>query len=100
MSVLAAFARARVTSAPAPDGAAMFAAVPAACALIDRDNRFRAANPAAEEFFGISVAQLRHLALGDLVPADSALFAIVEQVRAGDVTVAERDLTLEGPRLS
>jgi two-component system nitrogen regulation sensor histidine kinase GlnL len=100
MSVLAAFARARVTAAPAPDGAAMFAAVPAACALIDRDNRFRAANPAAEEFFGISVAQLRHLSLGDLVPADSALFAIVEQVRAGDVTVAERDLTLEGPRLS
>ena len=100
MSVLAAFARARVSAAPAPDAAAMFAAVPAACALIDRDNRFRAANPAAEEFFGISAAQLRHLTLGDLVQADSPLLSIVEQVRAHDVTVAERDLTLESARLS
>jgi len=100
MSVLAAFARARATAAPAPDAAAMFAAVPAACALIDRDNRFRAANPAAEAFFGISAAQLRHLTLGDLVQADSALLSIVEQVRAQDVTIAERDLTLESARLS
>jgi two-component system, NtrC family, nitrogen regulation sensor histidine kinase GlnL len=100
MSVLAAFSRARAAAAPAPDAAAMFAAVPAACALIDRDNRFRAANPAAEAFFGISVAQLRHLSLGDLVAADSPLLSIVEQVRAHDLTVAERDLTLESARLS
>jgi two-component system nitrogen regulation sensor histidine kinase GlnL len=101
MNALAAFVRSHIAAAaPAPDPAAMFAAVPAACALIDRDNRFRAANPAAEDFFGISISQLRHLALSDLVPTDSPLFMIVEQVRAYEVTISERDLTLESPRLS
>jgi two-component system, NtrC family, nitrogen regulation sensor histidine kinase GlnL len=98
---IAAYARPHLAAAaPPPDPGAMFAAVPAACALIDRDNRFRAANPAAEDFFGLSITQLRHLALTDLVPADNPLFLIVDQVRAHDVTISERDLTLESPRLS
>ncbi len=101
MNALAACVRSHLAAAAPPtDPAAMFATVPAACALIGRDNHFRAANPAAEDFFGISISQLRHLALSDLVPADSPLFLIVEQVRAHEVTISERDLTLESPRLS
>ncbi len=53
MNALAAFVRSHLAAAaPPPDPAAMFAAVPAACALIGRDNHFRAANPAAEDFSG------------------------------------------------
>ena len=78
---------------------AVLSALPVACALVDADNRFRYANPAAEQFFAQSIAQLRHLSLGDLVAADSPLFGLVEQVRAGDVVVSDHDLSFDGPRL-
>ena len=83
----------------APEHSAMLSALPVACALIDADNRFRYVNPAAEQFFALSIAQLSHLALGDLVPADSPLFGLIEQVRAGDVVVSDHDLSFDSPRL-
>lgn len=83
-----------------PDPAALFSAIPAPCVLLDTDDGFRAANPAAEQFFGVSLAQLRHMTLSDLIPHDNPLFLIVEQVRGTGVTITERDLTLESPRLS
>jgi len=82
-----------------PDPAAMLSALPVACALIDAGNRFTYANPAAEQFFAISIHQLRHLSLADLVPADSPLFGLIEQVRAGEVVVSDHDLTFDSPRL-
>lgn len=100
MSVRSAFARAHFVAIEPPDPAAMFAAVPTACVLLDRENRFRAANQAGEDFFGLSVTQLRNLTLNDLLPGDNPLFLILEQVRAHEVTISERDLALESPRLS
>jgi two-component system nitrogen regulation sensor histidine kinase GlnL len=85
---------------PAPAAAALFAAVPMACALMDRDDRFRAANPAAEQFFSLSFAQLRHMALGDLLPQDNPIFLMLRQVRDSGVTIHERDVVLDSPRLS
>jgi two-component system nitrogen regulation sensor histidine kinase GlnL len=84
---------------PMPDAAAILSALPVACAMICAENRFVYANPAAEQFFAISISQLRHLALGDLVPLDSPLFALIEQVRSGEVVVSDHDITLESPRL-
>ncbi len=83
----------------APDPAAMLSALPVACALIDEADRFRHANPAAEQFFALSVAQLRHLALGDLIPADCPLFALIGQVRIGHAVVSDHDLDFDSPRL-
>jgi two-component system nitrogen regulation sensor histidine kinase GlnL len=83
----------------APDPAAMLSALPVACALIDADDRFRYANPAAEAFFASSVTQLRHMSLRDFVPEDSPLLALIEQVRGGEVMVSDHDLTFDSPRL-
>ena len=88
-----------VAGSASPEHGAMLSALPVACALIDAENRFRYANPAAEQFFALSIAQLRHLALIDLVPAASPLFGLIEQVRAGDVVVSDHDLNFDGPRL-
>jgi len=77
----------------------MLSALPVACAMISADNRFIYANPAAEQFFAISVSQLRHLGLADLVPRDSPLFALIDQVRAGEVVVSDHDITFDSPRL-
>jgi len=84
---------------PMPDSAAMLSALPVACAMIDAENNFVYANPAAEQFFAISISQLRHMALKDLVPRDSPLFALIEQVRFGELVVSDHDITFDSPRL-
>lgn len=83
----------------APDAATILSAMPVPVIVLDRDDRFRFANHAAEALLGVSVAQLAHLGLADLLPADHPLFTMVAQVRARDVTVSDHDLTIESPRL-
>ena len=83
----------------APDLAAIVSALPTPLVLLDREDRFRFANPAAEHFLGLSMAQLAQLRLCDLTSADSPLCLMVSQVRHGEVTIADHDLTLDGPRL-
>ena len=83
----------------APDPAAILSALPVPCILIDAALGFRAANPAAEQFFALSISQLRNLSLPDLISADSPLFALIEQVRGGEVMVSDHDLNFDSPRL-
>jgi two-component system nitrogen regulation sensor histidine kinase GlnL len=90
----------RAEAALAPDHGALFAAMPVACVLLDASDRFRAANPAAEQFFSLSYPQLRHMTLAELIPADSPIFLMLRQVRDQGVTIHERELALESPRLS
>lgn len=68
--------------------------------VLDGESRFRHANPAAEEFFGISAPHLAQLALMDLVPGDNPIFLLIDHVRQAGVTVSDHDLTLESPRLA
>ncbi len=82
-----------------PDAAALLSALPVAVLLLDRDNRFRFANHAAEQFLGLSMVQLAQHGLSDLVPADNPIFLLIEQVRENGVNISEYDLTLESPRL-
>ena len=82
-----------------PDAAAMLSALPVAAALINAENRFVYANPAAEQFFGMSISQLRQISMMDLVPQDSPLFALIDQVRSGELVVSDHDLTFDSPRL-
>jgi two-component system nitrogen regulation sensor histidine kinase GlnL len=84
---------------PPPDPAAMLSALPIACVLIDAQNRFVTANPAAEAFLTVSVSQLRHLALADLVGPDCALFGLVAQARRDETVIIEHDVLLESARL-
>ena len=83
----------------APDPSAMLSALPMACALVDAENCFRYANPAAEQFFALSFTQLRNMRLSDLVAADSPLFTLIEQVRGGELMVSDLDLNFDSPRL-
>jgi two-component system nitrogen regulation sensor histidine kinase GlnL len=89
----------RRDSARAPDQAALLSALPVPVVLIDAANRFRFLNHAAEQFLGISAAQAARLPLTELIPADSPIFLLIDQVRRHGVTVADHDMTLEGPRL-
>jgi two-component system nitrogen regulation sensor histidine kinase GlnL len=68
--------------------------------MLDAENRFRYANPAAEQFLGISFSGLSQLRLRDLVPDDNPLFLLVNQVRQGVATVSDHDLSMDSPRLN
>ena len=64
----------------APDTAAMLSAIPIACALVDGENRFRYANPAAEQFFALIQTRLymkRQLRLTG-VPSAAQIDHVVE----------------------
>ena len=82
-----------------PDTAAVLSALPVPVIVIDQDNRFRLVNHAAEQFLGISASHLAQMRLTDLVPSDSPLFLLIDQVRQTEASVANHDLTLESPRL-
>ena len=91
--------RVRETRPVGLDPQAMLGALPVPIVVLDSDNRFRFANHAAEQFLGVSAPHLAQLSLVDLLPADSPLFLLIEQVRAQEASVAGHDLTLESPRL-
>ncbi|HYZ64567.1 MAG TPA: ATP-binding protein, partial [Acetobacteraceae bacterium] len=77
----------------------MLASLPVPVVLLDPDDRFRYANQAAEQFFGLSVQQLVQTPLHALVPSDNPLFRMLATVREDEVTISDHDLTLESPRL-
>ncbi|MCO6416236.1 ATP-binding protein [Siccirubricoccus sp. KC 17139] len=94
-----ALSRPSQVQAPLPDAAALLAALPMPAVVLDAENRFRYANPAAELFFQLSFATLAAMRLGDLLPEDSRLFALLDQVRQHEAPVSDHDLTLDSPRL-
>ncbi len=82
-----------------PDHAALLSALPVPVVLLDKDNRFRFANHAAEQFLGLSMVQLAQHQLGDIVPLDNPIFLLIDTVRESEATISDHDLTLESPRL-
>ena len=86
-------------SLPLPDAAAMLSALPMPAVVLDAENRFRFANPAAELFFQLSFPTLATMRLGDLLSEDSRLFALLAQVRQHEAPVSDHDMLLDSPRL-
>jgi two-component system nitrogen regulation sensor histidine kinase GlnL len=82
-----------------PDSAALMSALPVPLVVLDAENRFTFANHAAEQFLGVSAVQLGQLNLTDLVPQDNPVFLLISQVRQGEVTVSDHDMSFESPRL-
>ncbi|MCL2430407.1 MAG: ATP-binding protein [Alphaproteobacteria bacterium] len=95
---LAVFAKS-VEQPRVPDAGQILSALPVPIVLLDGEDRFVYANHAAEQFLGLSVAQLVQIRLSDLVPHDNPIFLLISYARRGEVTVADHDLTLESPRL-
>jgi two-component system, NtrC family, nitrogen regulation sensor histidine kinase GlnL len=88
----------RETQRP-PDAPGVLSTLPVPVVVLSADNRFRFANQAAEQFFGLSSAQLTAIHLVDMLPEDNPIFALVAQVRRADVTISEYGLALESPRM-
>ena len=94
----------RLAAAPQPtptrlDAATILAALPAAVAVIDAEDRIVFVNAAAEGFFETSSAVLVGQKLRAHVPADGPVFALLRQVRQTGTSVSEDSVTVEGPRV-
>ena len=81
------------------DAGAVLNALASPVLVIGPEDRIGYVNMAAEQFFDTSAANLRGRPLHDLIPADSPLFALLEQVRAHGAGVSEYGVTLETPRM-
>ncbi|EGG76169.1 Nitrogen regulation protein ntrB [Gluconacetobacter sp. SXCC-1] len=77
----------------------MLDSLPLPVMVVRADNAIGYVNSAAEPFFGMSRAHLVQMRLTDILPGDSPLFMLMEQVRAQDHTVVEHEVMLESPRL-
>ena len=86
-------------AAPRTDATQILGALPIPVVMLDADNRFLFVNHAAEQFLSMSASQLALHRLVDLLPEDNPIFLLLSQVRQGDVTVTDHDLSLESPRL-
>lgn len=75
------------------------AALPSALLLVSGNDAVIYANPAAEQFFGLSLPLLLKHPFADLVPFGSPLLSLLVQARERGATVGERDLDLSTPRL-
>ena len=72
----------------AVDADALLSALPGPVIALDAGDRFRFANPAAEQFFGAGAGWLRRHALADVVAGDSLLVALVRQARSHGLRAA------------
>ena len=75
------------------------AALPSALLVVAPDDAILYANPAAEQFFGLSLPLLLKQPFHSLLPFGSPLLSLLEQARERGATVGERDLDLSTPRL-
>ncbi|MEX0923836.1 MAG: ATP-binding protein [Rhodovibrionaceae bacterium] len=66
---------------------------------IDENNAITYLNSAAEQFFGASASVLLGHALGEILPADSTVFSLLEHIRAGASSVTEYNVSLETPKI-
>lgn len=82
-----------------PSATAILDALVEAVVVVDRSTRVVHANAAAEQFFDLSAAMLLGRPLTDLLPADSPLFSLLDQVWQSGAAVSENGVTLTAPRL-
>ena len=81
------------------DAAAILSALPEPVLAIDEAGAIAYLNAAAEQFFQSGSAALIGRPLADLLPADSPVFRLIEQVREGGHSVSEYGITIEAPRI-
>ena len=94
----AALVLARDRETETADAGALLGALPGPLVALDTEDRFRFANPAAEQFFGAGAAWLYRHTLAEVVPDDSPLVALVRQARSRDSGIHERAMAIESPR--
>lgn len=83
----------------ADDAAPILNAIADAILVVRRDGMVEFANLAAEQFFDLSLAQMRRRKLASLLPPDNPMFGLIDHVFASGKVMREFGLSLETPRI-
>ena len=67
--------------------------------VVGQNRQVNFANMAAEQFFGVSASYLRRTGVRQILPEDSQVVALVDQVLGTGVAVSEYGITIETPRV-
>jgi two-component system nitrogen regulation sensor histidine kinase GlnL len=67
--------------------------------VVDGESCFSFVNLAAEQFFGASATNLVGRPLSEILPEDSPVFGLIDQVRQGGHSVSEYGVNLSGPKI-
>ncbi|MEE8516313.1 MAG: ATP-binding protein [Alphaproteobacteria bacterium] len=67
--------------------------------VVDAEGVIDFVNSAAEQFFHNSAQQLRTQQLNSVIPADSPVMSLVDQVRENGISVSEYGITLQTPKI-
>jgi two-component system nitrogen regulation sensor histidine kinase GlnL len=89
----------RLRHKPAADTVGILGALPNAVLVVGGGDVVRYINHAGEQFFESSAMHLDGMRLADMLPGDSPVFAILQQVRQTGTSVSEEGVTLETPRI-
>jgi len=81
------------------DGDHILNGLTSAIIVVDDNLMILKVNSAAENFLRSSAGNLTGRQLDDILPADSPLFVLINQVRAANQAVSEYDVTIETPRI-
>lgn len=73
-------------------------ALASAVLVVGADNALLYANAAAEQLFAMSRSSLAKALISDILPHDSPVFPLIQQVRGGMSAITEHGLTLDTPR--
>lgn len=84
---------------PRPETATILNAVVDPLLVVAHDGAIRYANLAAEQFFDVSAAILREQRLQEVLPVDSPIFTLIEQVATHGSVVSEYGVTVDAPRI-
>ncbi len=74
---------------------AILASLAAPVFVVDGEDRFISVNPATEQFFEAGASLLVGRPLTTVLPEDSAIFALIGQVRRGATSISASGVTLE-----
>ncbi len=89
----------RPLNAGPPDAATVLNALAEPVFVIDDAGCFAYLNQAAEQFFETSASSLTGRPLAEVLPDDSPVLTLIEQVRAGGHSVTEYGITIETPKI-
>lgn len=81
------------------DSSAVLSALALPVLVLEPDNRVASVNLAAEQLLATSAAVLTGQFITSVLPSDSPLLSLAEQVRSRGYSVSETDITLESPRI-
>ncbi len=86
-------------SSPRIDASVVLNGLPDPVLVVDGDGEIRFVNLEAQEFFDLSASAMEGMPLAELLPSDSPVMGLIDQVRRGTRRVLQEGVVIDTPRI-